>query len=199
MLRAKAASGLVTAMLIAACGARTPLDVADAPTAVVAPDAGADAPATCTPQCSDDTRGTWRLDDANGRSVGWFFTFDGTTTCNGAAVSFLVVVRAQSNGAPVCSRNGDTDNVEDNASGLQFTSMNLGGFDGPQCGPGDPGDESMRVALIHRDCHATTDDLVVNDTTLGSVYELAVVATRCRCDIGWTPCVEGLPDDPCMP
>lgn len=96
-----------------------------------------------------------------------------------------------------CDRNGDCTITEDTRASFDFSSDNLGGSFTGVCG--DPSSESMQVDLARSGCDAVTYQLVVHDSAPSSVFDLALVATRCRCDIGWDPCVDPLPADPCAP
>ena len=158
------------------------------------PDAGGvEVGCAVAPMCSDNIRGTWRLATGN-EPAGYFFTFDGSTSCNGSPDAFLLDLTTAGG---ECDRNGDCTITEDTRASFDFSSDNLGGSFTGVCG--DPSSESMQVDLARSGCDAVTYQLVVHDSAPSSVFDLALVATRCRCDIGWDPCVDPLPADPCAP
>ncbi|MEZ4220865.1 MAG: hypothetical protein R3B13_08045 [Polyangiaceae bacterium] len=174
--------------MASACGSRSGLNVDES-----SGDAGPDT-ACAGPVCADNTRGTWRLETAQGQA-GYLFTFDGSAACNGAPTAFLLVLTA--NGQK-CSRNGDYVIQANTASSLRFFADSMGGSFSEACG-GHPGGESIQIELERATCDAARYDLRVRDSRPDSPYTLSAVATRCRCDIGWEPCVQPLPDDPCTP
>lgn len=175
--------------LLLACGSRSGLNVSEASS-----DAGTDsAPDGCAgPICADNTRGTWRLETEQGQA-GYLFTFDGSAACNGSPTAFLLVLT--SNGQK-CSRNGDYVIQANTDSNFRFVADNLGGSFSESCG-GDPGSETVQVVLERASCDGARYDLRVRDSRPNSPYTLTARATRCRCDIGWEPCVGPLPADPC--
>lgn len=185
-------------MACAACGARSGLP-SDGQTPV-SPDGGEGGPAAVdacvvAPLCADNTRGTWRLEDQDHRPAGYFFTFNGRPTCNTASTSFLLIVPGSERN---CSRNGGYALQENTATVFRGSADNLGGTYGGACG-GEPTRETVRFELRRSSCDRARYDLVVHDSAPNSPYERSLTATRCRCDIGWEPCAQALPVDPCAP
>lgn len=177
----------VLALLLLHCGARTPLEGTATTTA----------PGACAPpQCSDNTRGTWRLESAQHEPLGYFYTFDGRGTCNGSSTNFLLMLGPSD---ASCSRNGDYTISEDTSSGLVGTADGMGGSFSEACGGADPFPETLSFALLRMGCDPSVYRLTIHDSDPGSVYETTAVATRCRCDLAWEPCAEATPDDPCAP
>ena len=187
------------AVAVAGCGARTQLAVNDeaaaaAPAQAGAADAAADGCAVA-PLCGGDfTRGTWRLESAQHEPLGYLFMFDGRGACNGRDLSYLLDV---TRGGASCTRNADYEIDQSSASYFFFSANTLGGSFDRRCG--QPDMETMRLELRRSVCDESTYELVVHDSVSGSIYELTAVATRCRCDIGWTACADPVPDDPCAP
>jgi hypothetical protein len=183
---AAAPATLLTATLATACGGRSDLNVGLG-------DAGTEC--SVSPICSDNTRGTWRLTTSSGGAVGYLFAFDGTGACNSTSDNFLLSLMATTG---ECDRNGAYNVLENTAAALHFSADNLGGSFSPQCG-GDPGTESMQLLLDRTSCDGVTYELAVHDSAPASPYDVTLVATRCRCDVGWEPCVQPLPAEPCAP
>lgn len=183
----------VACLVIAACGARTPIDTNDRAPAPSLPDA-APADACGAPLCSDNTRGTWRLETNDGRPAGYLFTFDGRGRCGGTSQSFLLVLERA---GATCSRNGDYDLSQNDAAGLVFSSDNMGGHVNPICG--ELRRETLGVALRRSACDPARYDVALQNSEPSSFFEVNLRAVRCRCDLPWLPCVSPLPDDPCAP
>jgi hypothetical protein len=181
-----------TALTTLACGARTPLSQDTSSTLPADGGSGADACAVA-PSCANNTRGTWLLETDAHVQLGWLFTFDGSQECNESPTAFEIVLA----GPAQCSRDGAIMIQTNDASSFDFTTDNLGGSDSVECGAADPSLETMRVALERRPCDARTYDFVVSDARKGTPWNFAANAIRCRCDIAWRACVDGLPDDPC--
>ena len=79
------------------------------------------------------------------------------------------------------------------------SSDNMGGSLDTACG-GDPTNgETLRFTIARHACDAATYDLAAQDSVSQSPFALDAVMTRCRCDLGWTPCVDPMPADPCAP
>jgi hypothetical protein len=193
--------GIVLAALFAGCGARSGLPEAGSSAVVSADGGSADggsdtATGSCSPLCADNTRGTWRIEDASHDVIGYFFTFDGTVTCNGSTDSYLLVLGAA--GDQQCSRNGDYEIQTNDDTAFFISADNLGGNASTTCG-GDPNGELMTVQLTRAPCDPQTYELIAQDSATDSPYTFSAVATRCRCDIGWEPCAAPQPDDPCAP
>jgi|SRR5580704_13445393 hypothetical protein len=178
-------AAVAAALALTACGARSDL----------APDSDGATTCTAAPRCGDDTRGTWQLETAGHALVGYLYMFDGIGACNSTSDNFLLELLPASG---ECDRNGAYAIQVDTATSFQFSTDNLGGSDDPGCGD-DPNTESMQLDLSRSPCADTTYELVVHDSAPGSPYDVTAVATRCRCDVGWVPCVGPLPSDPCGP
>lgn len=144
------------------------------------------------PSCSDNTRGTWRLETMSGERAGYLFTFDGSTSCNGTPDAYLLDLTVAGG---ECDRNGDYVIAENTPEVFHVSSDNLGGSFGGACG--DPASETEQIDLMRSACDAVSYRLVVSESTPGSPFDVTLAATRCRCDIGWDPCVDALPTDPC--
>jgi hypothetical protein len=185
---------LATAAAMPACGARTSLSQDTSPTLPTDGGGGADSCAVA-PSCANNTRGTWLLETDAHVPLGWLFTFDGSQECNESPTAFEIVLT----GPGQCSRDGAITIQTNDASSFDFSTDNLGGSDSAECGATDPSLESMEVRLERRPCDSVTYDFVVTDARKGTPWNFASNAVRCRCDIAWRACVDGLPDDPCAP
>ncbi len=189
LARAVSGVGLATCALLAACGSRSGLNV-DQPMA----DAAGESCSTA-PLCSDNTRGTWRLETASHQPAGYLFTFDGSAACNESSDAFLLVLAPS---AGECNRAGEYSIQENTSSVFRISASNLGGSFSAACG-GDPAAETLHLELSRAACESVRYELAVEDSKPGSPYDMTAVATRCRCDIGWEPCTQPLPVDPCAP
>ena len=126
--------------------------------------------------------------------LGYMFLYDGTGACNGTPDAFSLFVGTTQSG---CSRNGDYVIQTQTSSTLRGSCDNLGGSTAMTCG--DPSVESVQFTLARSGCDPGSYDLVVQDSRPQSPFNFSAVATRCRCDIGWAPCEQALPADPCEP
>lgn len=149
-----------------------------------------------TPSCADNTRGTYRLVLADDTPVGHLFFFDGSNACGGSATQYqLVLELSDENGRP-CSRNSEIEVLTSTSDAFLAVATSHGGSFTPICG-GDPWDEEVELELHRLPCEDSRYALSVRNSEAGSPFTLTATAVRCRCEIGWEPCVEPLPDDPC--
>jgi hypothetical protein len=192
-------------VLLAACGDRTGLveaiasdagssDVAmDVFTADVGLEPDVVAERCPPPSCPDNTRGTFRLETEAHELAGWLFLFDGRVTCNYTTEALLLSLPPDDGG---CNLAGPFVIREDTENALRTSSNNLGGIDFPKCG-GDPSGQILDLDLTRVGCSEATYDLTVHDSRRDSPFDMTVVATRCRCAMGWDPCATQMPSDPC--
>lgn len=186
---------------LAACGARTDLgDERRTRSGAGGDGEGGDGDggqASCPgATCSDITRGTLLLEDADGNDLGLLFLFDATGSCNGAPTHYQLIVSLP--GGSECRRNSDMVVSEANPDLLVAAADNHGGSLQDECG-GDPFDEAMTLELVRDSCAADRYALRVTNSKPGSPFNFEASAQRCRCDIGWAPCEQPLPDDICAP
>ena len=145
------------------------------------------------PACTEITRGSFRLFGEDGAALGYLFLFDATGACNGDPVHYLLVL---GEGDERCSRNSDLIVAGASPDALTASADNHGGSTSPRCGS-DPWDEAMTLRLVREPCDASAFAVSIVNSEAGSPYTLEATGVRCRCDIGWEPCREPLPEDPC--
>ncbi|NUP05323.1 MAG: hypothetical protein HOW73_04595 [Polyangiaceae bacterium] len=148
------------------------------------------------PACSDITRGTFRLETSDGSPFGSLFFFDAVEGCNGSALHYMLTI--PNGDAKACFRNSDYEILENAESVFRIIADSHGGSTSVECG-GDPWRETITLELRADPCDAERFALIVEDSKPDSPYTFEATATRCRCDIGWAPCAEPLPEDPCAP
>lgn len=190
---ARFAAAIIAA--VAGCGARSDLDTAGETNGEPGLSGGAGGSVACGGDPCDLTRGTFRIEAADGAPLGHLFLFDAMGTCGGSSQHYLIALNSPSG---TCVRNGDYRVDFSAYDRLAGSADNLGGSSEPECG-GLPWDETIKFDLRRVSCAEGTFDLSLSDSDPSAPYHLTARATRCRCDIGWVACKEPAPDDPCAP